>query len=76
MMYKAVCTWRDLQDRHLYNAGDVFPFDGREIAPERIERLLSSKNTASKPLIAEYKETLAQEPKPRKNAKKAAKNAK
>lgn len=76
MMYKAVCAWRDLQDGHLYQEGDPFPHDGRAIEPERIETLKNGLNLASKPLIAEANETLAEEPKPRRNAKKAAKNEK
>ena len=73
MMYRAICTWRDLQDGHLYMNGDQFPHDKRAIDPERIEMLISGRNLASKPLIVEAKESIAEAPKPRKIAKKAEK---
>lgn len=57
MMYVSLCEWRDLQDGHLYQAGEPFPHDGRQIAAERIEMLINGKNRASKPLVKEVRET-------------------
>jgi len=76
MMYKAVCTWRDLEDGHLYEAGDHFPHDGREIPAERIAMLLSSENLANKPVVEKAEEAPTEERKPRRTAKKAEKNEK
>ena len=50
-MYVSTGVWRDLTDRHLYHEGDTFPFDGREIPKERLERLAGSGNRAGYPLI-------------------------
>jgi hypothetical protein len=52
-MYRARITFRDLQDGHLYQSGDPFPHDGREIKPERIESLLNGQNAANMALIEE-----------------------
>lgn len=51
-MYKALRQFRDLTDRHLYHAGDIFPHDGRSITPARIEELSSAMNKAHAVLIA------------------------
>ena len=51
MTYISTCTWRDLTDGHLYAEGDLFPFDGREIAPERITELENAQNRAGFALI-------------------------
>lgn len=40
-MYKAVTEFRDLQDMHLYQKDDIFPYDGREIPADRIAALLN-----------------------------------
>lgn len=56
MMYVSLCEWRDLQDGHLYQAGEPFPHDGRQIPAERIATLINGKNRASKPLVKEVKE--------------------
>ena len=50
-MYISTVVWRDLTDGHLYQEGDKFPFDGREIAPERLEELQSAHNRAGFVLI-------------------------
>lgn len=49
--YISCCTWRDLTDRHLYHEGDQFPFDGREVKPERLAELESGVNRAGLKLI-------------------------
>lgn len=51
MMYISTGAWRDLTDGHLYREGEPFPFDGREIQKERLERLAGSENRAGYPLI-------------------------
>ncbi len=74
-MYQAICTFKDLQDKHLYNSGDVFPFDGRAIPANRINELISGKNKANKPLIRLVEEAPATEPKRRKKAVKTPETA-
>lgn len=51
MMYKALRQWRDLEDSHIYNAGDAYPHDGREIDPARIAALSTGANKAHLALI-------------------------
>lgn len=51
MKYISAILWRDLTDGHLYAEGDEFPFDGREIKPERLKELESGNNRAGLPLI-------------------------
>ena len=73
MMHKALRQWRDLTDGHLYNPGDVFPHDGRQIAPERIAALVSGSNKANMALIVQTGEKPAQ--KAPEKAAKMARNA-
>ena len=72
-MYTAVCVFRDLQDNHLYHAGDIFPHDGREIAATRIDELITGRNAANKRLIVQDEAEPIQQPKPRKRAAKTPK---
>lgn len=51
MKYISTGTWRDLTDGHLYHEGELFPFDGREVAPERITELETAQNRAGFALI-------------------------
>lgn len=51
MKYISTGTWRDLTDGHLYHEGEPFPFDGREVAPERITELETAQNRAGFALI-------------------------
>lgn len=54
--YVVIKDFQDLQDnRHLYRAGDKYPRKGR-VKKERIEELMSDKNLAGEPLIAEVEE--------------------
>lgn len=54
--YVVIKDFRDLQDnRHLYRAGDKYPRKGR-VKKERIEELMSDKNLAGEPLIAQVEE--------------------
>ena len=46
MKYVSVSYWRDLQDGHIYDVGNVFPHDGREIPENRIAELMSPQNKA------------------------------
>ncbi len=52
MKYISVTAWRDLTDKHLYQPGDSFPFDGREIPAERIAELMDSGNRAGIAVIS------------------------
>lgn len=51
MKYISLTTWRDLKDGHLYHEGDKFPFDDREVSPERIAELETGVNRAGLKLI-------------------------
>lgn len=64
MKYQATRTWRDLTDGHLYREGDPFPFDGREIAPERIAELENARNRAGFVLIQAKNAPKDAEPEP------------
>lgn len=49
--YFSLMEWRDNSDGHLYHEGEPFPFDGREVAPERITELETAQNRAGFALI-------------------------
>lgn len=66
MMYRAVMMFRDLEDGHLYQQGEQYPHDGREVAPERIEALVTGQNKANMRLIEADGEMPQPEQKPRK----------
>lgn len=51
MEYRVLNTFRDLTDGHLYQVGDRFPHDGREIDQKRIESLIDGRNQANMRLI-------------------------
>ena len=80
MVYKALCRFRDLEDRHLYDAGDEFPHDGRGIDPARIAELSGSLNKAGKALIfavsTAVEETHSIEEKPRQKGRRPKKTDK
>ena len=61
-MYRAIERFRDLTDGHLYNSGEAFPFDGREVPAERLETLATARNRSNKPLIAPDNESPVSEP--------------
>lgn len=50
-MYESIREWRDLEDNHLYHAGERFPHDGRNVPTERIAALCSTQNKAGFALI-------------------------
>lgn len=52
MSFISIARWRDAEDGHLYREGELFPFDGREINPERLEALVTGRNRAGLRLIA------------------------
>lgn len=65
-MYRATRYFIDLKDGgHVYQQGDAFPFDGKEISPERLSELSSAVNRLGVPLIEKVEEK-----KPKKKAKK------
>ena len=51
MKYESIARWRDLEDDHLYNVGEAFPHDGRDVSAARIEELSSVRNKAGFALI-------------------------
>lgn len=57
MSYRALIEWRDLEDRHLYQPGDIYPHDGREVSPGRLALLTSQRNGCGRPLIKADSET-------------------
>lgn len=52
MAYIVIKDFKDLQDGHIYRAGDKFPHKGRA-KKERIDELSGSDNRRGEPLIAE-----------------------
>lgn len=55
-MYKVVCRFADMQDgNHIYEVGDIFPWDGKDVADDRIEELASKNNKIGVPLIKAVK---------------------
>ena len=68
-MYKAIKLFADLQDnKHVYNAGDIFPREGLKVSEARLAELSGSKNKQWEPLIELVKEA----PKTAASAKKTA----
>lgn len=74
-MYRAIERFRDLTDGHLYESGEIFPYDGRKISEDRINALATGRNASSKPLIAAVEEipteTQEEPQRPRRGRKKA-----
>lgn len=62
MGYKSLAKWRDLTDKHLYQPGDTFPFDGREIPAERIAELMDSGNRAGIAVISLSEDGMTESP--------------
>lgn len=48
---KSLTRWVDADDGHLYDTGDEYPFDGRDIPDDRIKELSTAMNKAGFPLI-------------------------
>lgn len=74
-MYRAIERFRDLTDGHLYESGDVFPYDGRKISEDRINTLATGRNASSKPLIAKDEEIITEAPETPKKATRGRKKA-
>ena len=64
MEYRVLTTFRDLTDGHLYQTGDRFPHDGREIPADRIQSLIDGHNQANLRLIEATGEIVRPEEKP------------
>lgn len=50
-MFVVLHDFTDMQDGHVYHAGDIFPRDGMTVEPERLAVLQSFSNRQGKPLI-------------------------
>lgn len=74
-MKRSLAYWRDTEDGHLYDEGDQFPFDGRDIPEDRIRELSSSDNKAGFPLIesVDEQEPIQTEETPKKAEKRQKK---
>jgi len=74
MRYESIRRWVDFEDRHLYNAGDAFPHDGRQISEARIAELSGTQNKAGFAVIkatqeADEKKPTEEDKTPRRAAK-------
>jgi len=55
-MYKVIKSFTDLQDdNHLYQIGDTFPREGKEVTEIRLQELSTTTNLQRVPLIEEEK---------------------
>lgn len=62
-MYKVIEKFKDLKDsEHVYEVGDVFPWDNRQVSKKRLRALSSDENKAGHPVIEEVIEESAEEP--------------
>ena len=56
-MYKVVKKFVDLQDKnHLYNVGERYPRNGKNVSENRIHELATNNNKIGVPLIEEIPE--------------------
>lgn len=60
--YESITRWRDLQDGHLYNPGDAYPYNGKEVSESRINELISTQNKAGFALIKMVEEEVEEIP--------------
>lgn len=51
MMYKVIKTFTDIQDNHVYFAGDKYPHKGAKVTDKRIKELSGAENRLGYPLI-------------------------
>lgn len=77
-MYIVTNLFADLQDnRTVYNPGDLYPREGLQVSPERLEELAGSNNRLGYPLIKLVVNPPEEEPaepaKPKKTAVKRTK---
>ncbi len=52
-MYTTLIKFKDAEDGHLYQIGQDFPFDGREVSQARIKELSSKGNKLKVKIIEE-----------------------
>ena len=71
MAYTAVGRFRDLEDGHVYETGEVFPHDGRPIHQARLKELAGSDNRSGRPLISGEADKPAETIAPVKTARRA-----
>lgn len=70
MAYKVIAIFTDRQDnRHRYNAGDIFPRQGLPVSEERIRELSTNENRRGIPLIEKIEDDFSQYMNPPKEAK-------
>lgn len=61
MAYKVIAIFADRKDnRHRYNAGDIFPRQGLSVSEERIRELLTNENRRGIPLIEKIEDDFSQ----------------
>ena len=53
--YKALVTFRDIEENHVYKKDEPWPRNGRP-KKERVEALTTSANQSKRPLVAEIVE--------------------
>ncbi len=79
MGYVSIARWRDLEDNHLYKEGDEFPYDKRELSPQRVDSLVSGKNKAGialiRPIEVKVIETITETPEVAKRPVRRSKKA-
>lgn len=58
MIFKAIRAFKDLQDSNrIYNVGDVFPREGKEVSHERLTDLSTDNNLQKQPVIESLETT-------------------
>lgn len=59
--YKVIEKFKDLSDDHIYEVGDIFPYDGRRVSKKRIEELSTDKNKREIALIEKVEKEVVEE---------------
>ena len=62
MKYKAIKKFRDLEDKtkQIYNVGEVYPKEGKEVTKKRLDELLGTKNRLGYAVIEEVEKEAAE----------------
>lgn len=55
-MFKVIERFRDLQDDHIYEIGDKYPWDKRQVSKKRIKELSTDANALGKVFIEKVEE--------------------
>lgn len=76
LKYVSIERWVDLLNGHLYNPGDPFPYNGKEVPAERIAELSGSQNKAGFALIKAVEEEKPEPIKEQEVPKRATKSRK